>query len=226
MPRKLIAKLPFEEIEDEILFTQAALAADPDAKDLVPLTESWLALIDQAQKTELELRREVAHTDAARMVANARLDQACMAFGDELWMAADKDRSSPRFKQFFQEAPGRFIRTALPRQIAQVRAWLLSSDEVFLKHKPELETWVQAADTALIATRALALKRGQTAVARDELAADLTRERDGLAENLAARARERKLDRAWPKAFFRTGPTRGAKEEIEEEMAEEASAAE
>jgi len=226
MPRKLIAKLPFEEIEDEILFTQAALAADPDAKDLVPLTESWLALIDKAQATELDLRRQVAHTDAARMVANARLDQACIAFADELWMAAGKDRAATRFKQFFREAPRLFVRMALPRQIAQVRAWLESRDEVFLRHKPNLEKWVQEADAALVATRALALKRGESAIARDELASDLTRERDGLAENLAARARERKLDRAWPKTFFRTGPSRPAKDEIEEEIGEEASAAE
>lgn len=225
MPRKLIAKLPFEEIEDEIIFTQAALAADPDAKDLVPLTESWLALIDKAQAAELELRREIANTDAARVVANARLDQACVAFGDDLLLAAGKDRGSPRFKQFFGGPVARFVRMALPRQIAQVRAWLSSTDEVFLKHKPELEKWVQAADAALIAARALALKRGENAVTKDELSSDLTRERDSLAETLAARARERRLDRNWPKTFFRVTSSRSAPTETEEEPGAEASAA-
>lgn len=225
MPRKLIAQLPFEEIEDEILFTQAALAADPDAKDLVALTESWLALINKAQATELQLRRDIANTDAARVVANARLDQACVAFGDDLLFAAGKDRGSPRFKQFFGGPVARFIRTALPRQIAQVRAWLSSTDEVFLKHKPELEKWVQAADTALIATRALALKRGENAVTKDELGSDLTRERDSLAETLAARARERNLDRAWPKTFFRVASSRASRGETEDEADAEAPAA-
>lgn len=45
--------------------------------------------------------------------------------------------------------------------------------------------------------------RANVRIAREQLAEDLTRERDGLFDTLSVRARAKGLPRDWPKQFFR-----------------------
>ncbi len=224
MPRKLTASMTFDALEDETHFTRSMLKADPDAADLVALTDGWIALIDDARGKDREARIALAEADAMRIVANARLDQACEKFGDELLLAVDKDRSAPRWTQFFGGPVGKFVRQRLAAQVAKVRAWLGSSDEVLDKHKAPLDQWSKAADQALVMTRGVSLVRGEAQTARDELAEDLTRERDGLAEALGARARVKKLGREWPALFFRVeSRTSSADTSVEEPPAPSAT---
>ena len=91
MPRKLIAGMSFDTLEDEVLFTRSAIAADPDAASLLSHTDDWLEMMKQARDADMKARAAVANADAIRMVANARLDAVCVAFGDDLYMAVDKD---------------------------------------------------------------------------------------------------------------------------------------
>jgi hypothetical protein len=208
-------------MESEVLFTEAALGADPDAEDLKKVTESWLSMIDAVRAKEREVRRLVAQTDAARISADGRLDEACTRFGAELGFVVGREKDSPRLKQFFDLPVSRFVRTSLVRQIARVRSWLGSQDEVFLRHKGAIEQWVERADKALVASRGLSLPRAEAQMARQELAEDLTRERDGLEEALRARGREKSLSREWAKGFFRSGE-RGGREGSSEEAESEA----
>jgi len=78
MPRKLPPTITFDDAEDEVLFTRAALMADPDASDLVPMTDSWLPLIDTARAKDRTARAARVTADAARIVANDRFDTACV----------------------------------------------------------------------------------------------------------------------------------------------------
>lgn len=78
-----------------------------------------------------------------------------------------------------------------------------SQDPVLEQHRAELERWSKVAEAALEQTRGSSAVRGEAWVAREELAEGLTRERDGLRDALAARARERDLPRDWPDLFFR-----------------------
>lgn len=204
MPRKLTAKMTFDTLEDETLFTRATIKADPDACDLLAMTDGWLGLIDAARVPDRAAREAVAETDALRAVANHRLDGACVEFGDELLLAVKKERTAPRWLSFFGGPVGKFVRQRLSTQAQKVRAWLEVSDDVLDKHKGPLGTWAKAADTAIVKTNGVALARGTAWTAREQLAEDLTRERDGLAEALAARAREKNLGREWPALFFRT----------------------
>jgi len=204
MPRKLTAKMAFETFEDEVLFTRAAVAADPDAAPLLSHTDGWLDMIQAARAADMKARTAVANADAARIVANGRLDAACVAFGDDLYMAVGKDTSSPRWRKFFAVAVSRFVRQALPRQVRQVTAWLAQADDPVLnKHRATLQAWTDKADAALTQTAALALVRGEAWTAFEQLAEDLTRERDGLRDALAAVARHKGLARTWPDLFFR-----------------------
>ncbi len=216
MPRMIREHMSLDDIEDEILYTEAALKADPDAEDLLPLTESWLPSLDEQRARAREVRRTVAGVDAERIVADNRLDQVCTRFGDELYLDVKKDRNAPRWKQFFSTPVSRFVRTALARQVNNVRAWLRSDDPTLARHRTDIEQWVTRADEALIKTRGIALTRGEAAIARAQFLEDLTHERDGLSEALAARARERGLDRRWPNTFFRT-PSRSSRSSTSED---------
>jgi hypothetical protein len=207
MPRKLPATITFDEAEDEVMFTQAALKADPDAEDLLPMTGAWLGTIDMGRPADRAAWQAVANADAARVIANGRLDLTCTAFGDELYLAVRKDRTSSEWRQFFAAAVSVFVRQALARQVATVRSWLQGSTHPVLEnHRAELARWSTKADEALVATRGTALVRGTAHQAREEMAEDLTRERDGLYVALVQRAEERRLPRDWPSLFFRVKP--------------------
>jgi hypothetical protein len=205
MPRKLTAKTTFDDAEDEVLFTTSMVKADPDASDLVSMTDSWLGIIDGARAKDRTARTAQAMADAARVVSNHHLDIACTKFGDDLFLAVDKDRTQRRWIQFFVIPVGRFIRIALAKQVARVRGWLDNSkDPVLEKHRDPLDQWSKAAAGALEKTSGVALVRGEASIAREQMAEDLTNERDGLHDALSARARERGLSRDWPDLFFRT----------------------
>ena len=170
-------------------------------------------MIDAARAQERGARRALAETDAERAVADQRLDAACVGFGDELLLAVKKDREARRWTQFFSVPVSRFVRRALERQVSTVRGWLAlaaGQEAVLDTHRAGLERWATAADEAITRTRGTALVRGQAAQARVEMAEALTRERDGLHEALAARARERDLPREWPSVFFRLERRRAA----------------
>jgi hypothetical protein len=221
MPRKLTAKMSFETYEDEVLFTRAAVAADPDAAPLASHTDGWLALIKSARDTDIKARTAVANADAARIVANGRLDAACVAFGDDLYTAVGKDTSSPRWRKFFAIAVSRFVRQALSRQVRQVAGWLAQTDDAALtQHRSALTTWSGKADAALTQTAALAVVRGEAWTVFEQLAEDLTRERDGLRDALASVARDKGLPRTWPDLFFRVESRGRAVEGEPEEPAE------
>ncbi len=210
MPRKLDARMTLDEFEDEVLFTGAALDADPDAKELVASTAGWLPLLDKVRAKDREVRQAAAKADASRAVSNTRLDHSCVEFGDELHNAVNKDHSSARWLSFFKAAVSIFIKWALPREVDAVKGWLQVKDPVLEKHRAPLTLWSPAADNAIVATRALGPRRGEVWQAREELADALTRERDGLHGVLTQRGHERKLPREWANAFFRMEHRAGA----------------
>jgi len=203
--------MTFDMLEDEVLHTRAALAADPDAKDFLPMTDSWLGKVDAARAADRTARVATAEATALRQVSNGRLDPLCVAFGDALYLAVGKDRNAARWTQFFKVPVSRFVRQAFPTQVTLVRGWLAIEDAVLAAHRTGLETWSAKAQEALARTAATAAPLGAARVAREQLAEDLTRERDGLDEALSARARELKLARDWSALFFRITP-RGAEE--------------
>ncbi len=203
MPRQLTVQWNFDELEDEILFTRAAIKADEDAADLLPMTDKWLGKIVPIRAADLETREHIAEVDGGRVVANGRFDIACVAFADALFAAVGKDRGSLRWLAFFVRSVTRFIRMALVDQVARVRGWLSSSkDPVLELHRAELDKRVTAADLAVVSTRGLAVGRGENWQRRAELAEDLTRERDGLHDALSGVARDKKLPRHWADLFF------------------------
>ena len=210
MAAQIDPKMTFDDMESEIIYTPAALEADPDARDLVPTTAGWMALIDEARAASRLSREAVARSDARRRVSNGRLDASCTSFGDELLLAADKDRKSARWRLFLQGGVSTmsvFVKLPLAEQVRRVKGWLdVTGDAVLDRHRAALTEWSSATDSALAATTATAGARGAAAVVRERVAEDLTRARDGLEAALVQRAAERGLARSWPALFFRTMP--------------------
>ncbi|UJR81127.1 hypothetical protein [Sandaracinus amylolyticus] len=208
MPRKLSSDETLDTFEDEILYTRAAIEADEDAADLLTDTDDWLALVDAQRARDRSARIAETSASAQRAVANGRLDDACIRFAKQL--ALDVPTSSPRWKRFFSRAPSQWVMQRLVSQIAAVRGWLtIEGDAALDAHRAVLTRWSDAAQAALDRTAASAQVRGAAKIGREELADDLTRERDGLHAALTARATERGLPREWAARFFRTETRRG-----------------
>lgn len=203
MPRKLLATMTLDAMEDEVLFTDAALRADPDAAALADRATPWLERIDTARPHDRRVRTAAAHSDASRQVAGDRLRRTCVAFGDDLYLAVGKNRKAPRWLQFFPRPVSRFVRQPRVVLVKAVRGWLTSQDPVLGRYRTDLERWSQSADLALVETSAVAIVRGDAHQTRDALAVELTQERDQLHDDLSAIARERGLSREWPDMFFR-----------------------
>ena len=212
MARGLFAELTFDTMESEAMFTLSMLRADPNTADLAPLAEPWPGLIDAVRAFDRDFRQIEADTDAARITANQYLDSACVKFGDELYLAAGKDRSSSRWTKYFPGSVSDFVKQPLSKQVSMVRGWLsASTDEVLEKHRPALEEWSGKADKALVDTDAVAVRRRDVWQQREGLAASLTEQRDSLHRTLGERAKEKSLSRTWPDTFFRAGTASGSK---------------
>jgi hypothetical protein len=203
--RAIPPDLPFDDTEDHIHFTRGTIKADPNASHLLPMTDDWLPLIDAVRAKDRQARIANADATAARVVSNFHFDHACTQFGDDLFLAVAKDRESARWTQFFPIAVSRFIKMRFDKQIQKVKAWLAPNvtEPVLDKHRPALTTWSNAAVAAVEQTSSVAMIRAAAQLAREQLAEDLTRERDGLYEALAAIGRAKNLPRDWPKQFFR-----------------------
>ncbi len=203
MPRPLGVREPLEAMEDEVVYTLSALQSDPRAVALLPMTEGWLELLKDAQKFDRRTRARVVNAEARRVVANQNLDDACEAFATDLLAAVGGDTGAERWRGFFGASAARFIRQALRKQALAVANWLVSDDPVLEPHRRALEQWTRAASTAVEDTEALAVIRARNQVRREQLAEDLSRERDALHAALTDLASECSLPPAWTGAFFR-----------------------
>jgi len=207
MPRKLIGSTSLVEHEDELDYTRAALEADSDAAALLASTDDWQSMIDAARAKERAAKRAELGADAKRRVSNGALDAACERFGKEL--AIEADPGTPRYKTFFGNTTlSRFIKRAFEKQVSACENWIASSgDAVFERHRATLTPLVTSARAALTATTAAAVPMGQWQLGRATLGEDVTRERDGLWNELDALGRRQSKPRGWADLFFRTGPS-------------------
>lgn len=202
MVRKLPDDLGFDDHEDEILFTRAMLAADPNASGLLATTDSWLGRVDAARLLDRAGREATMGASALRLVANAYLDGECRAVGRDLAHDLNNDRSGVRWTRIFPTTVDAFISQPLGEQATACQAWITTDEPVIAARSEALTRWSTAAQTAIATTKASAQVRGTAMLARESLAEDLTRARDGLARALAERAEARALPRDYVERFF------------------------
>ena len=214
-PYKLTRETTLDDYEREIIYSRAALAADPNARDLLPITDGWDPLVEAARARRRASWVADIGADALRRVANDGLDTSCSSFGAELGL--ESKPGTEGYRLFFRNlTASRFVKQALSTQVGAVETWLITTENPALeRHRARITPWVRAARAALTATDASAVPMGQWQITRATLAEDMTRERDALWSALDERRRERNLPRDWPGLFFMV-QTRG-KKVVEEE---------
>ena len=203
MSRKLLHRWTLDRLEEEVLFTCAVLKTDPDSADLLPLTEGWLASIDEARARERALRSLDAETRAARQVANDHLDDEVMELSWTLLNQVRRDRRHPRYIAFFPKSPSQLIDEPMSHEVARVKGWLADDKDAALDlHREALTRWANALEQALLEGAQVHFSRMSRTKAHRQLCDGLTLKRDRLHAALRERAVERGLPRAWADRFF------------------------
>lgn len=205
MPRVITAEMSMADTKAEIIYTRASMGADPDARDLVGMTDGLLEACEPLDAQMLANLIERTIRDAERSVANRNLDTTCIAFGDQLLPAVGKNRQSARWTRYFDEAPNRFVKQDLRDQVKKVNGWLATQDPVLEPFREALVLWVGEAQKALDKDEVLKQATAELTLRREAFAKKITQARDAVHRALAQRAEERDLGRDWADGFFRQG---------------------
>lgn len=209
MPRALDGDRPDDVFED-LVSTEAALGADPDAKDFVPRVAE---LIEGGWEVATRAMRDSLRTEAAARaiaaVRDAELDDDVLGFGDALLAAVGKDRLDARFKRYFKQAPTRFVRIGRVAEATAVQSWVPS-----IEKEPEpavaafAEPLAKEAQASLDALSGATTATGERASTRarmwDAFVKRADAERALLHADLVRRGQERGRPKGWPERFFRT----------------------
>ena len=113
-----------DSLHDEIFYTLARLNADPVASDLAPAFASRLDEFRTLAANELTLTEARLQAQAAVDQADGVLDGFVDEFAAVLLIDANKDRKSPKFRQYFgSKAVAAFKRPVLNEELDGCRAW-------------------------------------------------------------------------------------------------------
>lgn len=207
-PRTLQGDTP-EDVLDDLLFTEGALEADPDAADLVPVIAGQIEQWESSTRVLRAALRKEIKAEALANVRDASLDDVILRFADNLLHAVGKNADDPRFRRYFKQPPSRFIRNARLEEATTVKSWITS-----IKGEPESEVSAYAALLEKAATASIealdlvATAAGERASCRVKEWGGYVRRvdaaRDALFADLVKRGQERKKPRDWPSRFFRT----------------------
>jgi len=195
---------------DELEFTEAATAADPQAAEFAPAFEEEIAGWPEVSQRERAARRAITRADAVVAVGNGQLDATTLRFGDHCFLETGRDRKGAAFRKFFPTAPSAFVNGALRKQCERTRDVIvpeiakLAADSPLRAYATPL---LDGAKAALAALAARARAEGNAAtVASDvrEWKEGVNRLRTTTHAELVKVAVERRLGRAWPEMFFRS----------------------
>ena len=197
---------------DELVYTEARMLKDPDAKDLVaPIT----ALIKRWEKVDLGQRsawRAEIVAQAWVDAENENLDETVGAVSDGLLVVTRKDRNHPRYRRYFKKTASEVIRMGLQSELEVVRSWPQS-----LKTEPEaalstlgaeLEKNVTEGDAAVEARSAAATHRTDHRLREIvRLIDDANGTRRSLYGQLITRGEEKGRPADWASRFFQKTTT-------------------
>ena len=206
MARKIRSKTTLDAVEHEILFTRSAIKADPNAEYLLEKTDAWEGQLEPVRALDKTVSTLDAEVRSSRGIINRYLDKLCRRFGDELFVAVERNTQSTRWTTFFKTSVSTFLEQPFADQVSAVRTWLgAEGDDVLEKYRKELESWVTRAEKLFDEEETLTTYRNRLWQAREELTSGLTKARDALDRDLADRAVELGFERSWHKLFFVTG---------------------
>ena len=193
---------------DDLEFTDAGLAAHPDAAALAKPVSDLIAQCPGIVQKEREARRAVTRAAAVVAVCNDILDSLTTHLGGLVLVEAKQDRKGTFYRRFFPIPPSQFIAQSLRRQCQ------LTIDAMIpeMKKTPDgspikglagrMEHAAKAAIDALAARSRLMGERGACASDVQEWKEGVNRMRVALYADLLKRASENGYPRAWADTFF------------------------
>lgn len=208
---------------EEIEYTEAALSAHEDTKDLAGPFREEIECWEKTFKQFRETRRAIARADANVSVCNQALDETTTRFGHIALAEAGGDRKSTLFRRFFPIAPSEFIRENLRRQCERTRESILLEIRKMPDNSPlrafatPLEERLNRALAALDARVTVTAERASAMYDVEEWKEGVNRLRLSTYGALLNMGAERGFGRGFAESFFRN-PTR--KEEIEVPVSE------
>ena len=149
MAKKIEPDMPFDEMENQCLFTRTALRVDRIVVDLLPTTDLWLGWIAGVRAMELAARTAMQEATASRVIANLRLDDTCRSVGRALSAELKNDRSGARWNRFFHGTVNDFVSQPLIDQADACIGWLETDEPVLAPFREELSHWAHAAKAAM-----------------------------------------------------------------------------
>lgn len=213
-PKILTCNQSLEVIHDEVFFTQAATAADPEAAKFSPsfellLSKQWQPVMDKEQA----LRRAILSAQAQRAGVDRRLDGWTDRFHNALLIATNNRRDVADYTRYFDGTPPSVLkRPVLGTQLQTQTGWVASikgsSVPQLAMLGTELETLVAEGHKAEQALREARSKMkdfrtiGESKALLDQVNS-LRQATFGSLATLVHEQPKKRLASDWPARFFR-----------------------
>ena len=213
-PKILTCNQSLEVIHDEVFFTQAATAADPEAAKFSPsfellLSKQWQTVMDKEQA----LRRAILSAQAQRAGVDRRLDGWTDRFHNALLIATNNRRDVADYTRYFDGTPPSVLkRPVLGTQLQTQTGWVASikgsSVPQLAMLGTELETLVAEGHKAEQALREARSKMkdfrtiGESKALLDQVNS-LRQATFGSLATLVHEQPKKRLASDWPARFFR-----------------------
>jgi hypothetical protein len=211
--------LSIDSFWEELVYTEARLSGDEQAKELAQPFQVLLGRLGTVRGGQLDVWHEEVSAQAAVSAADDRLDDLVRALARALLRVVNDDVKAPLYLRYFASTPSSIIRLGLENEVARVRGWvdsLVSESEKELQELgAQLRTLVGQGDQALERRRKAGAARSDHRVrAITPLIDDINSARFSLYGSLTTKAAAQGLPRDWPDRFFRHS-TRSPKEEAQ-----------
>jgi hypothetical protein len=202
---------------EELEHSEAALSADPDAKDLAaPFTEA-IGEWDNIFKQERAARRGVIRAEAVVAVRDQRLDDTTMKCSTMV-----RAVNPALLGKLFTMAPGRFVRRGLRKQCETTRDLIVPelqkqpSDSPLKPFASSLDKGVKAALSALDERSKAKGARQAASNEIDEWKEGINALRTTTYAELLKLATEKGFGKAWVETFFRSSSSTSVSDEAAE----------
>ncbi|MBK9263297.1 MAG: hypothetical protein IPM54_26275 [Polyangiaceae bacterium] len=149
----------------DLVFHEAALLADDEAKHLAAPVSQALDEFNTILKIDLDTRRGELKASARASIADAHLNDALRKLHNATLFLVGQDRKQPQFKTLFSESIDKVIRFALKRQIEVAAdivgklALKLYTDDFKTTHVGLLQPLIDHGKTIVQEVRGAALAR-------------------------------------------------------------------
>lgn len=207
---------------DELEYTEAALAADPDAASLAPTFTALIAEWPTIFNAERGARRDVTRSDALVAVSDVLLDRITLRFSEAVLVEAGGSRDSNLYRRFFSVTPGKFVRAPFRKQCEATRDVVLVEVAKLPSVSPLLayQAKIQSANTAGLASldKRSAAKGARSSNARDveDWKAKVNASRTTAFAELLKIAAAKGYPKAWADTFYHPAPKKAATDQTDD----------